>query len=55
MGSEKHIASLQDKHAELEQAIASENTRPSPDELLIQELKRQKLRIKDEIERIAHH
>jgi len=53
MGSEKHIASLQDRHAELEQAIEVENNRPLPDEMLIQELKRQKLRIKDEIARIA--
>lgn len=54
MGSEKHIASLHDKHAELEQAIESENSRPLPDELLIQELKKQKLRIKDKIARITH-
>lgn len=53
MGSEKHIASLKDKHAELEQAIEVENSRPLPDEMLIQELKRQKLRIKDEIARIS--
>jgi hypothetical protein len=51
MASENHIASLKDKHHELEQAIESENNRPLPDELLIQELKRQKLRIKDEIAR----
>ena len=55
MAAENHIASLKDKHAELEQAIALENNRPSPDEIRIQELKRQKLRIKDEIERIVHH
>ena len=55
MASEKHIESLKDKHAELEQAIAIENNRPSPDEIRIQEMKRQKLRIKDEIEKMAHH
>jgi hypothetical protein len=54
MASEKHISSLQDKHAELEHAIELENSRPLPDEMLIQELKRQKLRIKDEIARIDH-
>lgn len=53
MGSENHVSSLKDKHAELEQAIEVENGRPLPDELLIQELKRQKLRIKDEISRLS--
>lgn len=53
MGSEKHIASLQDKHAELEHEIELENSRPLPDELHIQELKREKLRIKDEIARMS--
>ncbi len=53
MGSESHLSSLKDKHAELEQAIEAENSRPLPDEMLIQELKRQKLRIKDEIVRIS--
>ena len=52
MGSEKHLSSLQDKHAELEQAIEDENNRPLPDEMHIQELKREKLRIKDEIARM---
>ena len=55
MGSGKHIASLQDKHAELENAIETETSRPLPDEMLIQELKRQKLRIKDEIVRMTSH
>ena len=53
MGSEKHISSLKDKHAELEQAIEVENSRPLPDEMLIHELKREKLRIKDEIARLS--
>lgn len=49
------IESLKDKHAKLEQAIAAENGRPLPNELHIQELKRQKLRIKDEIMRMTAH
>lgn len=53
MGSKNHISSLQDKHAELEQAIEVENSRPLPDEMLIHELKREKLRIKDEIARLS--
>ncbi|MGB8273849.1 MAG: YdcH family protein [Alphaproteobacteria bacterium] len=53
MAGQKNIESLQTKHAELEQAIEVENNRPLPDELHIQELKRQKLRIKDEIARMG--
>ena len=55
MAGQNHIESLKDQHAELEQAIAAENSRPFPDELHIQELKRQKLRIKDEIVRVSAH
>ncbi len=44
--------SLHVKHASLEQAIDEENLRPHPDDLRLIELKREKLRIKDEI---AHH
>jgi len=55
MASENHIASLKDKHHELEVAIQDENNRPLPDEMHIQELKRQKLRIKDEINRMSGH
>jgi len=53
MGSGNHISSLKDKHAELEHAIELENSRPLPDEMLIQDLKKQKLRIKDEIARVS--
>jgi len=44
---------LKDKHAKLENAIATENGRPLPDESILHDLKRQKLRIKDEISRIS--
>jgi hypothetical protein len=49
MTVEDHISTLKAKHAELEQAIEIENSRPLPDETLLHDLKRQKLRIKDEI------
>jgi hypothetical protein len=48
------IVSLKSKHAELEQLITRENTRPQPDQTLISDLKKQKLRIKDEITKLAH-
>ncbi|HYM31724.1 MAG TPA: DUF465 domain-containing protein [Candidatus Cybelea sp.] len=55
MAFEAHIDQLVQKHASLEQAILQENQRPHPDDMRIAELKREKLRIKDEIARLAHH
>ena len=40
---------LVSKHAALEQAIEEENNRPHPDEIRLHELKREKLRVKDQI------
>ena len=47
------VEELRTEHQSLEQQIVEENLRPHPDELRIQELKRQKLRIKDEIARLS--
>lgn len=43
------LLSLKTKHADLENAIHAESIRPAPDEVALHELKKQKLRIKDEI------
>ena len=43
------IEALKTQHATLEQAIEAEASRPLPDDLRLHDLKRQKLRIKDEI------
>jgi hypothetical protein len=43
------IEALREKHASLERAIDEEVHRPLPDQSAIYDLKRQKLRIKDEI------
>ncbi len=51
MQTDERLDSLNDKHATLERAIEAENLRPHPDDIRISELKREKLRIKDEI----HH
>lgn len=48
-----HISALQSKHAGLERQIAAEMARPSPDDNLLMELKRRKLRIKEELSQ--HH
>src|SRR3546814_709788 len=49
MTADERIASLRTKHAAIESAIDEENHRPHPNDLRIIELKREKLRIKDQI------
>ncbi len=49
MAIEAHLETLTQRHQELEAAILSEMKHPSHDETKIHELKRLKLRIKDEI------
>ena len=44
-----HVAALQAKHEGLEQRIRDEMARPAPDSTTIQTLKKQKLRIKEEL------
>ena len=54
MDLEEQIAGLKTKHQALVTAIEEENSRPHPDEVTISELKKQKLRIKDEIAEMRH-
>jgi hypothetical protein len=49
MSPQDRIEALKVKHAELEHAIDEENRRPLPNRDAVSDLKRQKLRIKDEI------
>jgi hypothetical protein len=49
MPLQDRIEALREKHASLERALDEENSRPLPNEDAIHDLKRQKLRIKDEI------
>lgn len=51
---EKHLKALKDKHAELDIKLAEEEARPLPDSLKIQEYKKQKLAVKQEIETIEN-
>lgn len=44
-----HLNALQTKHAGLEARLRDEMARPVPDTATIQRLKRQKLRLKEEI------
>jgi hypothetical protein len=52
MALEAHLAELTVKHQKLEERIREELQHPSSDDLTITELKREKLRLKDEIERL---
>ena len=52
MAVEDRIAELTQRHAKLEQNLTNELGHPSSDDNVITELKRQKLRIKEEIERL---
>lgn len=49
----EHVDALRAKHTALKQAVDTENQRPHPDEFRLAELKREKLRIKDEIAKLA--
>ena len=46
-----HLEALNARHAILDGKISSEMTRPMPDSTTIAELKRQKLKVKEEIQR----
>lgn len=50
----ERVASLKAKHEALEQKIQEEESRPLPDELAIHNLKKEKLRIKDELAASLH-
>lgn len=47
-----HVSALQLKHAGLERQLADEQSRPLPDLVTIQMLKKRKLRIKEELAHI---
>lgn len=53
MSLQDRIESLRARHAALDTAIESETRRPLPDEVQIADLKRKKLRIKDELLRFS--
>ncbi|GAB4524896.1 YdcH family protein [Amphiplicatus metriothermophilus] len=52
MALKAHLETLTQRHQELEAAIAAELKHPSHDDARVTELKRLKLRIKDQIESI---
>lgn len=54
MALDAHVIELSDKHRALEKKIENEMARPSADGLKLSRLKREKLQIKDEIEKLSH-
>jgi hypothetical protein len=52
MALQGHIQELSEKHKRLEEMIEAELTHPDWDEVRIHALKKEKLRIKDELERL---
>jgi hypothetical protein len=52
MSLQSRIESLKSRHAELETRLADEDQRPRPDADLMLRLKLEKLRLKEEMERL---
>jgi hypothetical protein len=52
MSLQTHLVELERKHRQLEEAIAQAVASPSADDLSVSELKRKKLVLKEEIERV---
>jgi len=52
MSLQTHLVELERKHRQLEEAIAQAVSSPSSDGLSVVELKRKKLMLKEEIERV---
>jgi hypothetical protein len=54
MTIQAHLAELERRHKALDEEIAAASAHSSSDDLKIVELKRQKLHLKDQIERLQH-
>jgi len=52
MAEAARIRSLEERHATLEARIAEEGGRPRPDDMQLVRLKREKLRLKEEMEKL---
>ena len=52
MSLESHLTELVRRHQAIENAIALEASHPASDDLKLHELKRKKLQLKDEIEKL---
>lgn len=52
MNLQAHLDALKDRHASLETRISDEDSRPRPDSETLMRLKLEKLRVKEEMERL---
>ncbi len=55
MSLDSHIDQLKERHAALEARITDEDARPRPDSEALTRLKLEKLRLKEEMERLRPH
>ena len=53
MSLQDRVESLKDKHAALDAALQAESRHPQLNAIIVSEMKRKKLRIKDELERLT--
>jgi hypothetical protein len=53
MSLDAHLSELRKKHETLSKIIEDEQRHPSADDLSIKQMKRQKLHLKEEIERLS--
>jgi len=54
MSLSSHIAELRRKHENLSEQVEAAQRSPGVDDLHIADMKKQKLRLKEEIERLSH-
>lgn len=54
MSIQQHLETLAEKHRKLDDAIAQEMAHPGFDTSRVSELKRRKLKLKEEMERLRH-
>jgi hypothetical protein len=52
MTTSPRLRTLEERHAVLDRQIGAEDARPRPDEAELNRLKREKLRLKEEMERL---
>jgi hypothetical protein len=52
MNLQSHLEALKGRHASLELKIAAEGRRPSPDNAVLARMKLEKLRLKEQMERL---
>lgn len=55
MNIDAHVENLAAKHTEIEKSISTEQLRPAPDTMRLMALKKEKLRLKEEIRSFQMH